>query len=157
MNVEEEPIQGSPFNVLVRSGLGDTKVHGPGLGHPHPNEATHFTVEALDKDGNLMADVDLKVQVEGPNGPEDAHIKKNDDGSFTVEYTPKNKGKYQVEVQVENAPVAGSPFQVLVTPDSDASRSEAAGPGLEKPKEDVPTHFTVSVKNKVKIVTAING
>ena len=129
VEVEGEPVQGSPFSVSVKPIVAGAKAHGPGLEHPHPAQPTHFTVEASDKDGQPIKDVDVKVTINGPNGPEDAQSNYNPDGTTNVAYTPKNKGKYEIAVEAEGFPVPNSPFTVIVTPDSDASKSEASGPG----------------------------
>lgn len=56
------------------------------------------------------------VAIHGPGGSLPLQETDNEDGTYTVRYTPPAAGNYTVQVTYEGRSIAGSPYQVAVQP-----------------------------------------
>ena len=61
---------------------------------------------------------------------EDVKIEDNNDGTYTVDYTPTKEGTYQVQVLYADQEVPRSPYRIRVLPTHDASKVGACSLGL---------------------------
>uniref|UniRef100_A0A0V0J843 Calponin-homology (CH) domain-containing protein n=1 Tax=Schistocephalus solidus TaxID=70667 RepID=A0A0V0J843_SCHSO len=139
------PIPSSPFTVNMVPGFDASRVRafGPGLepSGPHlmPDVTTSFTV-----DMSNAGQGGLGLSIEGPA---DASINcvDNQDGTCTVEYTPKLAGVYDIKLTYNEVEIPSSPFRVRVQGGSDISKVKCYGPGLEPGKVRVacPAAFVV--------------
>jgi len=95
------------------------KAYGPGLQEAIAGEETEFYIEVPanvvgdDPDGK---EFNLEVKIEGPVDVEFKQ-EKDEDGTYTVEYTPSEPGEYTVFVRVNDSDIPGSSFTVLVLED----------------------------------------
>ncbi|XP_076669355.1 filamin-A-like isoform X2 [Andrena cerasifolii] len=133
------PIPGSPFSVNVQR-IGDPtkcRAYGPGLKQGYVNKTNTFVVET--KDGGNGG---LDLSMEG-TGEVKMACKDNYDGSCNVEYVPTKPGDYEVSIKFANQHIPGSPFQISVVDEKEASKVSAYGPGLEAVRVNVPAKFIV--------------
>jgi hypothetical protein len=84
---------------------------------------TEFTIEAINQFGRRVphgADP-FEVSIKGPKGVVAHTFTDNNNGTYTVNYTPSDIGKHIVTVTLHNKNISGSPFSVPVVrsaPDS---------------------------------------
>jgi hypothetical protein len=100
-------LKGSPFLVTAGNdpvnnqevSASNSKAYGPGLERPKEQQKTHFTVETFDKNNTRMAvgGYEVKSDVSGSETPE-THVKDNNDGTYTVEYTPTKAGQLRYKL-----------------------------------------------------------
>ncbi|XP_076762357.1 filamin-A-like isoform X2 [Xylocopa sonorina] len=134
------PIPGSPFSVNVQRASDPSKcrAYGPGLKKGFVNKSNTFTVETKDAGNGGLA-----LSMEG-TGEAKMTCKDNFDGSCSVEYIPSEVGDYEVAIKFAEQHIPGSPFQISVVNDSEASKVTAYGAGLESIREGVPAKFIVN-------------
>jgi len=124
-----EHIKASPFRVTVGAGTdGHSSIaYGPGLedGKVNDQHPTNFTIQAKDRNGNNMnrGGDPFEVKIQGPDGPVDADIKDNGDGTYNVDYAPKSGGRHKIDVTLKGQPVQKSPFVVNVKEAADEGTS----------------------------------
>ena len=137
-------------NIKATVSAGHSTAEGPGLHSPHSDAPTHFTITARDKHGNQVPEggAHFDVVVSGPSGTLKPVPHDNHDGTYPVNYTPTEKGPHTIAVTQNGAHIQGSPFHVDVRPSVSGGHSTAEGPGLHSPYTDVPTHFTVTSRDK---------
>jgi Filamin/ABP280 repeat/Calponin homology (CH) domain len=152
--VEFTHIKNSPANVDIKASVDGAKstAEGPGLGSPYTDVETEFTITSRDKHGNPVPEGGrtFDVAIAGPSGNLTPAAADNGDGTYTVRYTPTEKGAHTVEVSHEGTPIEGSPFNVAAKPSIVAGQSTAEGAGLED-DENVNTKetgFTVTARDK---------
>ena len=63
-----------------------------------------------------------------------------------MNYTPKDVGKYVLEVGYDGIPIPGSPFEFEVT-EGGPDKVNVYGKGIKKGVVAVPARFTVDTKN----------
>jgi len=80
------------------------------------------------------------VKITGPNGIVPANLIDNDDGTYRVEYEPKDAGKHVIDVTLKDKPIKDNPFKVLVKEGADESHSFVEG-------------FTFTIRAKTKNAT----
>ncbi|XP_076028123.1 filamin B a isoform X2 [Genypterus blacodes] len=141
-----KPVPGFPAKVAVDPAVDTTrvKVFGPGVeGLAVFREATtEFTVDArpLSRHGGDH----VKAKVKNPSGAQtDCLVTDRADGTFSVEYTPYEKGVHSVQVLYDDTPVPKSPFRVSVSEGCDPSRVVASGPGLQQGLTDKANKFNI--------------
>ncbi|XP_018518812.1 LOW QUALITY PROTEIN: filamin-B [Lates calcarifer] len=139
-------VPGFPAKVMVDPAVDTSKVKvfGPGVeGEAVFREATtEFTVDArpLTRRGGDH----VKAEVRNPSGAlTDCQVTDKADGTYTVEYTPFEKGVHSVQVLYDDTPVPKSPFRVSVSEGCDPSRVVATGPGLQQGLTDKPNNFNI--------------
>jgi filamin len=125
-------IKDSPFKVKIDAGTdaGQSIAFGPGLQDGIPDTLpTHFTIQAKDRHGNNMkrGGDPFEVKIQGPKGTVDAKLTDNNDGTYTVDYSPSNAGKHRIDVNLKNQPIKDAPFTVLVREGADEAHSFIEG------------------------------
>ncbi|XP_070558718.1 filamin-A-like isoform X3 [Ptychodera flava] len=120
-------IPNSPFRVEIEGGADKVKVYGPGI---EPNkvvstETTYFTIDVKEAGGPGPIHVAVK-SAPGVNGKGEKEIKStvkdNGDGTYKVQYTPENPGKYAIAIGYHGKPVPQSPIYLDVQPKIDLSK-----------------------------------
>jgi filamin len=152
-------IKGSPWRANIGRDGPDprtTRVEGPGL--EPGNEAgapAHFKIISMTASGKPVKDGGDPYQVKVTGPYDDAvpvDVKDKGDGTYDVAYKPGDTGPHKIEVLLDGAHVAKSPYHVdISTPTSepDARQCIAKGPGLEPGvKTGEPARFTITAKNK---------
>jgi filamin len=159
IKLKDKPINGSPWHPVIEKSEPDptkVRVEGPGLeaGNETGNWAK-FTITSMNKyDKPVPVGGDpYAVTVHGPfDNQVEKQIKDNGDGTYFVQYLPRDSGAHKVEVTLKNQHCAKSPYHVEVIKnlgEPDAAHCEAHGPGLESGNKTTnPTHFTVVAKNR---------
>mmetsp|Transcript_17569 Transcript_17569/g.24381 ORF Transcript_17569/g.24381 Transcript_17569/m.24381 type:complete len:756 (-) Transcript_17569:39-2306(-) len=158
------PVADSPYTVGVHHSESapdalQCVAYGPGLEGGNTSDVSHFTVETRNQNGARLHTGGWPVDVDvlDPSGSEvPVKVKDNNDGTFSVEYAPKEKGDHTVHVVLRHQAIPlyyqhikDSPFRVTVVAGTDASKSSAYGPGLENGIPDnLPTYFTIQAKDK---------
>jgi len=127
-----EHIQSSPFKVQIGAGVDAHKciAFGPGLEDKVTDQIpTYFTIQAKDTSNNNMnrGGDPFEIKIQGPNGPVDANITDNGDGTYLVNYAPKNPGKHKIDITLKKVPVAKSPYTVNVKEGADNDTSVIDG------------------------------
>lgn len=138
-------IKNSPFAVKVDgSDPKESNAYGPGLEGGKVGQPAQFKIQGRNKQGEPVTQGgdDFTVKVEGPNGPVDAKLVDNNDGSYEVEYNPTQGGDHKVEVFLRGEPLAQGPVDVKII-NSDANNSYCDGPGFEAAQAKRPTQFTI--------------
>jgi len=121
-------LKNSPVEVDIAPGTDASKciAYGPGLEpgllDTHP---THFTIQAKDKNGNDMKEGGdpFEVKIQGPEGPIDAKVTDNGDGTYRVDYAPEAAGRHDIDVELGGKPIKGSTFRVDIKPGAWAGTS----------------------------------
>ena len=117
---------------------------GPGLHGGQQHAEAGFTIHAVAADGtSLSTGGDPFVVAISQPEPTPAKIKDNQDGTYTVTYTPAVPGTYLVAVTLGGDPIRDAPFTVSVKRAPSAANSFAEGPGLATPASGLPTTFTI--------------
>jgi filamin len=150
ITLDDEPIQGSPFKVLVeaaRAGL--SYAEGPGLQGGQENKPGVFTIHAVDPDGHRRTDGGdpFKIDVQGPSDVQPS-ISDNGDGTYTVNYKPTESGDYVINVTLHDEPIKDAPFHVHIKPAPVAGQSYAEGPALHGLVDNEPGVFTIHAVDK---------
>lgn len=154
VQANNKDIRKSPFDVNVISGCDPekTEAEGPGLKEAQQREPAKFTIYAKDSDGKPRpagADVfDIDV-ISSSFEKVPAKVISKPDGTYEVEYTPKQFGKHKISVLANGTDIKGSPFIVHVTSPLDPDRVEVSGPGLHDGiKTDQPAKFTIIARDE---------
>jgi len=158
VQLEDKHIPGSAFKVMIRPAKPDasqSRAYGPGLEGAEIGKEAPFTVEMRNCNGEPIptGGQNLDIKVTGPFGDVPVSKKDNGDGTHSVEYKPLDVGNYKVEINLDGAPVADSPYNVHAdAPEGSAwwENSYAEGPGLEDGNTTAePTQYTIyTVDNK---------
>eukprot|EP00010_Vexillifera_abyssalis_P008583 CAMPEP_0201543964 /NCGR_PEP_ID=MMETSP0173_2-20130828/240_1 /ASSEMBLY_ACC=CAM_ASM_000268 /TAXON_ID=218659 /ORGANISM="Vexillifera sp., Strain DIVA3 564/2" /LENGTH=875 /DNA_ID=CAMNT_0047951895 /DNA_START=37 /DNA_END=2664 /DNA_ORIENTATION=- len=147
-------VKNSPATSTIKASVDGSSctAEGPGLEHPYTDAETNFTIVARNKDGDQVGEggETFNVKLSGPSGDQDLTANDNGDGTYSVAYTPTEKGDHTVTVQHDDTDIQGSPFTVGVKPTVVASDSTAEGPGLVSDENinTKPTKFTVTARDK---------
>ncbi len=75
-----------------------------------------------------------------------AVVESKHDGTYKSAYTPLEKGLHKIDVTYDGLQVAGSPFNVTVSPGFDVSRVRAFGSGLQGGFTSDTQLFTIETK-----------
>lgn len=146
ITLDGEPIKDSPYRLTIEKGNpGKSWAEGPGLEGGEQNKEGVFTIHSVDGDGNPVTTGGdpFEVKVTGPDGEVKPSITDNNDGTYTVKYTPDGHGDYKIDVSLHDEPIKDAPFHVKIKPAPDASKSWAEGPGLEEAWDNEPAVFTI--------------
>ncbi|CAH8555281.1 unnamed protein product [Heterobilharzia americana] len=111
--MDERPIPGSPFRVLVgQEETGPVTASGEGLSHGRVGERNRFFVNTVHA-GNGA----LSVTVDGPSKVQLNCTERPDGYEFT--YMPLSPGEYMISIKYGDAQhIIGSPFKAIVTGDA---------------------------------------
>jgi len=151
IDLEGAPIKNSPYKLLIeQANPGKSWAEGPGLEGGQQGKEGVFTIHAVDADGKPVREGGdpFVVKVRGPGGEVKPNVKDNNDGTYTVKYTPDGYGKYDVDVGLHGSPIKDAPFHVNIKPSPDAGKSWAEGPGLEEAWDNEPAYFTIHSVDK---------
>jgi hypothetical protein len=113
---------------LMMQGAAPNKciISGPGVTYALVNQAACFSLQARDTYGNLTSNGGEKFEVRvsppdslnarqlsemEPDPP--AEITDRGDGSYLVSHKMTRKGRYDVSVELDGEPIAGSPFATV--------------------------------------------
>eukprot|EP01126_Amoeba_proteus_P048651 TRINITY_DN5642_c0_g1_i5.p1 TRINITY_DN5642_c0_g1~~TRINITY_DN5642_c0_g1_i5.p1 ORF type:complete len:909 (-),score=226.19 TRINITY_DN5642_c0_g1_i5:318-3044(-) len=118
----EGNIAGSPFTVSVSPGHPsalNTICSGPGTLGALAGEVSPVLVETVDECGNRVTNGGapltgtLTFMGDGVD-PLPVNVIDNGDGTYSLDYVPKKAGSYLLDVRLDDVPVKGSPFTILV-------------------------------------------
>uniref|UniRef100_A0A8C2CFI5 Filamin C, gamma a (actin binding protein 280) n=1 Tax=Cyprinus carpio TaxID=7962 RepID=A0A8C2CFI5_CYPCA len=146
----EAHIPGSPFKAVVKPALdaGKVIVSGPGLERAKAGEVATFTVDC-----SRAGEAELTIEIVSDSGAQaEVCIQKNNDGTFSVTYTPLFHGVHTITIKYGGQQVPKSPIRVQVEPSVDTSGIKVYGPGVE-PRgvlKEVTTHFIVDARAQTK-------
>ncbi|XP_048239132.1 filamin-A-like isoform X3 [Haliotis rufescens] len=114
-------VPNSPFNMNVLPGVDASKVKVTGAGVSNAVPAS--LPVTFDIDTREAGVADLEAYVQRPDG---TYIRpmvlENDDGTFSVTYTPEDLGVYNIKVKYGGQEVPHSPFNVKAIPTGDATK-----------------------------------
>lgn len=125
----EAHIPGSPFKAVVKPALdaGKVIVSGPGLERAKAGEVATFTVDC-----RRAGEAELTIEIVSDSGAQaEVCIQKNNDGTFSVTYTPLFHGIHTITIKYGGQQVPKSPIRVQVEPSVDTSGIKVYGPGVE--------------------------
>jgi filamin len=115
-------LKNSPIDVVIDPGTdaNNSIAYGPGLepGNLDTAEDLKFTIEARDNNGKPIKQGgdDFQVDIQGPDGPVQAKVKDNGDGTYAVSYKPNGPGPHDIAVTLDDVPIKGSTFHVDIKP-----------------------------------------
>lgn len=119
-------IKDAPFHPFIKpsADAGKSYAEGPGLHEAWDNEPAHFTIHAVDKNGNPRNDGGdpFEVKIDGP-APVNAEVVDNGNGTYSVTYHPDVPGPYTINVSLEGSHIKDSPFHVTAKSGTDAGLS----------------------------------
>jgi len=164
----DAPIKDAPFTVPIdfsseTASAANSYAEGPGLedniNTNRMKSPAQFTIHAADRDGNhkTTGGDDFDVFIEDPLFDQlPATIKDNGDGTYTVEYLPKEPGNHHIDVVLRNKifpldyeHVKNSPIDVKVKSGTSAENCIAEGPGLKDGiKDTFPAEFKIYAKDR---------
>jgi len=135
ITLEGERIKGSPYKLLILNAhAGKSYAEGPGLEGGQQNKEGVFTIFAVGPDGKRVASGGdpFEVAVKGPGGDSvrPAQVD-NGDGTYTVTYTPRKYGDYEISVQLHGENIRDAPFRVSIKAAPNAGKTYAEGSGLD--------------------------
>ncbi|CAB3406891.1 unnamed protein product [Caenorhabditis bovis] len=133
---------GAPYSIKVKEFIDPSKlrIYGPGIDGPvYTKEPTRFTIDAKQA-GAGTVEVELRDNI---GEKVDLDVLDNQDGSFTVKYTAKRPGSYQLNVVFAGEEI--SPIEINVKPNVDTS-----GISIEGLENAV---VTVNVEKEIHVFT----
>jgi len=92
---------------------------GTGVGGGAAGSAVSFVVVTKDSEGRRLPHGGLEIKVRireatvGEKQDQEALVKDNGDGTYTVTYAVAKRGNYTVSVECSGQPISGSPFPVF--------------------------------------------
>lgn len=114
-----------------------------GIEEPIVGQDNAFTVECPPDAGVG----ELTCTIDSPTGRKiKAKVTDNGDGTYGVEWTPRETGKHKLTIKYGPEEVPGSPFYVDVLENPDPSKVKCYGPGLENAFVGKPAEFTIETK-----------
>ncbi|XP_032809983.2 filamin-C-like [Petromyzon marinus] len=125
-------VPGSPFTAVVKPSVetSGVQVFGPGVEKAMRDAVSEFAVDA--RTISRCGGDHVRCAVMAPSGiTTEGSVTDNHDGTYAVEYVPRETGPHAVEVTYAGARVPRSPFRVAVADGCDPSRVRVHGPGLE--------------------------
>jgi len=129
------------------------RAYGPGLEHAETFVPAPFTIEAINqlRKRKPVGGDNFVVTIRGPNTAVDTdHLIYNNDGTYSVQYTPIEPGKHTIQITLHDKNISNSPFRVnVVRSPPDPMKCRAYGPGLEPGNQlGAPAKFTIEACNK---------
>lgn len=141
-----EQVSQCPFDIHICDAK-RCSAYGPGLTEPAKiGEPVQFTVQAKDAGEGAVV-----VKPKGPKAVYSADVQNNGDGTYSVSFTPWEKGPHEIAINWGTEPVADSPFPLEVTGRILASQLKASGPGLKEASALAPAEFQVTSNTPVDI------
>ena len=102
---------------------------GPGIAGGSAGAPATFTVVGKDRDGRRVTSGGARVRVRvcpaaGVGGDDlEGAVRDNADGSYAVTYAVPRRGNYMVHIDLDGAPIMGSPFPVFFSAATAATSS----------------------------------
>eukprot|EP01119_Soliformovum_irregulare_P009826 TRINITY_DN2367_c0_g1_i2.p1 TRINITY_DN2367_c0_g1~~TRINITY_DN2367_c0_g1_i2.p1 ORF type:complete len:894 (+),score=334.19 TRINITY_DN2367_c0_g1_i2:3904-6585(+) len=99
---EDDLVKQSQVNVKPAVDASNCKVYGKGWEAAKEGDKTSFTIEARDKNGKRMVTggENFKASIKDKTGESVySHLRDNNDGTYTVTYTPRDEGKIHIQVR----------------------------------------------------------
>jgi filamin len=145
IKLRDEHIKDSPFSVHADGPhSGFTTASGPGVEGAQTKKEAPFRITSFNHKGQQVKSGGDKYQamVQGPEDVADPALVDNNDGTFDGAYQVSTPGYYFVNITLDEEPIKGSPFRVLIE-GARAGNSYAEGPGLEGGQATKPGVFTI--------------
>ncbi|EGG21588.1 gelation factor [Cavenderia fasciculata] len=139
------PLAQGPAQVTVLSGDESLSYcSGPGFEAAQARRPTQFTIHSVKADGNAsnLGGDPYQVSIVGPHQV-DVAIADNDNGTYTVSYTPEKPGDYEINVELNSKPIKEIPKAIHIKPAADPDKSYAFGKGLEQGECFQPSKFKI--------------
>ena len=126
----EQSIPGSPFHINVQD-VNICSARGPGLSRAIANQPAKFIITTSSR-GLLEKEGGLEVDIVSKNGRTtvDPRIEDLQDNTYGVTYIAPHEGDFFITIKVNDNPIPGSDFKVIVHPSANASKCRAYGPSL---------------------------
>ncbi|EFA84721.1 gelation factor [Heterostelium album PN500] len=140
-----QPLAQGPVPVRVlNSDESNSFCDGPGFEAAQARRPTQFTIHSVGADGQPSKDGGdpFQVSISGPHQV-DVSISDNEDGTYTVAYTPEKPGDYEIIVTLNEKPIKDIPKSIHIKPAADPNNSYAEGPGLEAGECFQPSKFKI--------------
>ncbi len=121
VTVGGQDVSGSPrkFESMKPLDINKVTVEGPGLKEAIANRRTQFTIYARE---SMLVDRGI-LSVSFLDNPEcDLEVHDQQNGTYSVTYTPTTKGTLKVDVKGNGHVIPGSPFNINVMPEPDSSK-----------------------------------
>lgn len=132
----DQPIKdGGVYNIHIDGPCAaKCTASGPGVEGGDMTQPAVFTVQAVDGNGNVLANGGdtFECVVTNPDGSEQGvALNDNGDGTYGGVYETLNGGAYKIDITNQGEPIAGSQFTAVME-NANAAQSYAEGPGLEQ-------------------------
>ena len=123
-------IPNSPFIINVENSKNICNATGDGLKTAMVGQEASFTV--ITTETGLLKKKAMAISVSGIRaGRLKTDIKDNQNGTYTVSYTPRKPGAYVANIEVNKTHILGSPFKINVVSAPDASKCIVGGPAIQ--------------------------
>jgi len=143
-------LQGSPVDSFPRTieVLHNSTAYGPALEEPvKMGQTAVLIVETFGADGERAKRGGGKVEAIVTTVGEEkvvANVADNEDGTYLVQFSPKHKGSYDVQLSFNGRKVPGGPFTIEAIPPNYKVILE--GTGLKSATVGKPASFTLDVR-----------
>lgn len=152
----EGPIEGSPYVIKVNPSsptAANTVASGPGLQGVPAGDVGVITVQAKDEfDNNLDhggAPIKGLLTSKADKSEVPVEVIDNGDGTYTLKYTPKKVGEYNLDIKLGEDNIKNAPFSFTILPGKpDPLKFEISGLELDGDGKRV---VTAGVTDKYKI------
>ena len=119
-----KPIPQSPLGIEVKKAIGINTIRAEGnalkFGFVNKKEVVNITAS----DSGLLKDGDLSAGMTKTDGTDSLSVEMKETGlgSYTLSYTARTLGEYQLQINYEGRPITDSPFSVDIKQPPDASK-----------------------------------
>ena len=145
VKVNSVPIKGSPFPLFVYNipHPQNCKVLGDGVKQAEKNKESKFTVELADAENELCVtkqEVTTTLKCLADDSATNINLVHITAATYEVSYQPNKAGQHELHVAVNDMPIQGSPFALLVSNVPDPfSNCRAVGEGVTKAVKGINT------------------
>lgn len=158
-SIADTPVQ---LRVLERAAPQHTFMEGSGVqGSVIAGKQVEFTIVAKSRTNNAVSigGDNFEVEIVGPNNVMiQSTIRDNNDGTYTVTYTPGESGVYALSASMNGEEISGSPIVIVAKREAVPTKCVAYGPGIEGSlKLGVATSFTVRIQDENGEYVQIGG
>ena len=136
------------------------RAYGPGLEQGFQNTPTEFTIEAINTHGRRCpcGGLEFDVAISGPTNSVPFKYTDNKDGTYKVEYEPKEIGNHVVVITLMDTPIKDSPFKFpIYRSGADPKHTLVYGDGLENAVVGIEAKFKIESKNAVGNAVSTGG
>jgi len=161
----EEDIQSVRRAFLGEVGVSTTDplqsvAEGKGLKQAEAGREASLTITTKNAEGQqCYNEIDqMVVKVRTPSEQDlDINIADNEDGKFSVTYTPECDGYHEVVIEVNGQPLTSSPWSVHVKPHQYHAVRSFGSRGKAKGKFDIPCDIAINAKTGNIAVADLNN